>query len=158
MTQNQLTSDLINVNEYKTDLAKDYSVFLSKYPEIFSDLNEGSVFDFAIYDSIKSYQNKTPVEIFNIHRNSNSIEIRPGKAVEADIELSLSVQAIMNLIRTRNKIEYAQLLGSFYNEPDEEKGWIDFTLFKRTKTIIEMGYGKFAQTAGIFNDDGSIKK
>ena len=45
------------------------------------------------------------------------------------------------------KIEY------FFNEPDEENGWIDFMLHKRTQLLIDMGYGKFAQTAGILEDE-----
>jgi hypothetical protein len=60
------------------------------------------------------------------------------------------------LIQTNNKIEYAQLLGRFYNEPDENEGWIDFMLHKRTQLLIDMGYGRFAQTAGILEDDDDI--
>ncbi len=149
---NQKTSD----NEYNSEIAIKYTKFLSQYPEIFSDLNDGSNFDFAIYDSVESYDKRAPIDVFNVFRNGEGIEIKPGKAENADLELALSVQAIEKLLKTKNNVEYAQLLGSFYNEPNEENGWIDFTLFKRTQKIIEMGYGKFAQTAGILEDDGSI--
>lgn len=149
---NQKSSD----NKYKSELAIKYTKFLAKYPEIFSDLINGSNFDFAIYDSIESYDARAPIDVFNVFRNGEGIEIKPGKAKNADLELALSVQAIEKLVKTKNNIEYAQLLGNFYNEPNEKNGWIDFMLFKRTQAIIEMGYGKFAQTAGILEDDGSI--
>ena len=151
---NQNTKD----NEYKSEIAIEYTKFLSQYPEIFFDLIDGSNFDFAIYDSIESYDARAPIDVFNVFRNGEGIEIKPGKSEKADLELALSVQAIEKLVKTKNNIEYAQLLGSLYNEPDEENGWIDFILFKRTQKIIEMGYGKFAKTAGILEDDGSIIK
>jgi len=47
-------------------------------------------------------------------------------------------------------------LGNFYNFPDEKKGWIDFFLNKRTQTLIDMGYGKFAKTAGILEDKDEL--
>jgi len=151
-----LKSNIFNQNDFKTDIARNYTSFLSNYPEIFADLILGSHFDFAIYDSIESYDARAPIDVFNVYRNGEGIEIKPGKANNADLELALSVEAIEKLIKTKDNVEYAQLLGSFYNEPNEENGWIDFMLFKRTQKIIEMGYGKFAQTAGILEDDGSI--
>jgi len=143
-------------NEYKTEIAKNYTKFLSKFPEIFSDLDQGSIFDFAIYDSIKSYDEKSPLDVFNVLQNGREIEINPGRAKNPDIELALSVQAVNKLIKTGTKEEYVKLLGSFYNNPDEEKGWIDFFLQKRTQTLIKMGYGKFAKTAGILESDNDI--
>ena len=156
MFEDELTSQIIDKKAFKTKIAKKYSTFLAQYPEIFVDLISSSHFDFAIYDSIKSYDAGSPVDVFNVYRNGEGIEIKPGKANNPDLELALSVQAIGKLIKTKDSIEYSQLLGSFYNEPNEENGWIDFTLYKRTQKIIEMGYGKFAQTAGILEDDGSI--
>ena len=143
-------------NEYKTEIAKNYTKFLSKFPEIFSELVQGSIFDFAIYDSIKSYDEKSPLDVFNVLQNGREIEINPGRAKNPDIELALSVQAVNKLIKTGTKEEYVKLLGSFYNDPDEEKGWIDFFLQKRTQTLIKMGYGKFAKTAGILESDNDI--
>ncbi|MHA1191087.1 MAG: hypothetical protein ACTSP9_02170 [Promethearchaeota archaeon] len=149
-----MKSSVINeYNEYKTEITKNYTVFLSQYPEIFSDLISGSIFDFAIYDSLESYDNGSPIDIFNVLSNGNGIEIKPGKAEDADLELALSVDAVEKLIKTKDKEEYARLLGSFFNEPDEENGWIDFMLHKRTQILLDMGYGKFAQTAGILEDD-----
>jgi hypothetical protein len=142
--------------DYKTELARRYTTFLSQYPEIFSDLISGSHFDFAIYKSIEEYDAQSPIDIFNVYQNGQGIDIKPGRAHNSDLELALSVQAIEKLIQTKNKVEYAQLLGSFYNEPDEHKGWIDFMLHKRTQILIDMGYGKFAQTAGILQDDDDI--
>lgn len=153
MTEEKLTSQIVDEKSYKTEIARKYTKFLAQYPEIFSDLINGSNFDFALYNSIESYDKESPVDIFNVYRNGNGIEIKPGRAVDSDLELALSVSAVKKLIQTKTKVEYAQLLGSFYNNPDEEKGWIDFVLFKRTQTLINMGYGKFAQTAGILKDD-----
>lgn len=156
MLEEELKSTIFNQSDFKTELTRNYTKFLSKYPEIFADLISGSHFDFAIYDSIESYDAGTPIDVFNIYRNGEGIEIKPGKANNPDLELALSVQAIEKLIKTKDNVEYAQLLGFFYNEPNEQNGWIDFMLFQRTQKIIEMGYGKFAQTAGIIEDDGSI--
>lgn len=156
MTEEELTSQIIDKKAYKTEIARNYTKFLAQYPEIFSDLINGSNFDFALYDSIETYDKESPVDIFNVYRNGNGIEIKPGRAFDSDLELALSVDAVKKLIQTKTKVEYAQLLGSFYDDPDEEKGWIDFVLHKRTQTLINMGYGKFAQTAGILKDDDDI--
>jgi hypothetical protein len=156
MIEEGLTSQIIDQNKYKTEIAKKYTTFLSKYPEIFSDLISGSDFDFALYDSIETYDNRTPVDVFHVYSNGHGIEIKPGHAVDSDLELALSIDAVKKLIQTNTKEEYAKLLGKFYNYPDEKKGWVDFFLYKRTQTLIDMGYGKFAQTAGILNDDDDI--
>ena len=144
MVEDELTSQIIDKDAYKTEIAKKYTIFLAQYPEIFSDLIFGSNFDFALYDSLEAYDKESPIDIFNILRSRNGIEIKPGRAVDSDLELALSVNTVRKLIRTNTKIEYAQLMGYFYNNPDEQKGWIDFILHKRT------------QTAGIIEDDGSI--
>jgi len=151
-----LSGQIVGVNTFKTDIAKKYTAFLSQYPEIFSDLIKGSDFDFAIYDSLDAYDDKSPVDSFNVLRNGQGIDIIPGKAYDPDIELALSTKAVEKLIQTNTKEEYAQLLGSFYNEPDEKDGWIDFILYKRTQAIIDMGYGKFAKTAGILEDEDAV--
>lgn len=156
MLEKELSSQIIDTKEFKTKIAKNYTTFLSRYPEIFSDLTYGSNFDFAIYNSIESYDNESPIDVFNVLRNSNGIEIKPGKAIDSDLELALSIDAIEKLIQTNTKVEYAKLLGAYYNEPDEEKEWIDFVLHKRTQTLINMGYGKFAKTAGILEDEDDI--
>ena len=153
MLEEELTSKIVDKEAYKTKIAKKYTTFLSKYPEIFSDLINGSDFDFALYDSLEAYDKRSPVDVFHVNRNGDGIEIKPGRAVDSDLELALSIDAVEKLIQTETKIDYAQLLGSFYNDPDEKKGWIDFILHKRTQTLIDMGYGKFAQTAGILKDD-----
>ena len=151
-----ISSQISSGNTFKTDIAKKYTTFLSQYPEIFSDLIKGSDFDFAIYDSLDAYDDKSPVDSFNVLRNGIGIDIIPGKAYDPDLELALSTKAVEKLIQTNTKEEYAQLLGSFYNEPDEKDGWIDFILYKRTQTIIDMGYGKFAKTAGILEDEDAV--
>ncbi|TFG01548.1 MAG: hypothetical protein EU542_06750 [Promethearchaeota archaeon] len=156
MLEEQLSSQIVDINAYKTDIARRYTTFLSQYPEIFSDLVYGSDFDFALYDSLDSYDNRAPVDVFNVLRNEQGIEIKPGRAQDSDLELALSVDAVEKLIKTDDKVEYAQLLGSFYNDPDEETGWIDFILKKRTQTIIDMGYGRFARTAGILEDEDDV--
>ncbi len=156
MANKELTSQISDTDTYKTDLTKNYTTFLSKYPEIFSDLIHGSDFDFAIYNSLESYENESPVDVFNVYCNGKGIEIRPGRADDSDLELALSIEAIEKLIQTNSKDEYTKLLGDFYNEPDEEQGWIDFVLFKRTQLVIDMGYGRFAKTAGILKDEDDI--
>jgi len=156
MLEEELTSQIIDKESYKTEIARKYTSFLAQYPEIFSDLIIGSNFDFALYESIDEYDKESPVDIFNVYRNRNGIELKPGRAIDSDLELALSVDAVKKLIQTKTKVEYAELLGSFYDDPDEKKGWIDFALHKRTQTLIDMGYGKFAQTAGILKDDDDI--
>jgi hypothetical protein len=156
MLEEELKSQNIDKKAYKTQIARKYTIFLAKYPEIFSDLINGADFDFALYESLEEYDKSSPVDIFHVYRNCDGIEIKPGRAINSDLELALSIDAVRKLIQTKNKKEYAQLLGSFYNEPDEEKGWIDFLLHKRTHTLIDMGYGKFAKTAGILEDDDDV--
>lgn len=156
MLDEELSSKVTNQEQYSTKIAQQYTVFLSRYPEIFSDLVEDSVFDFALYESLESYDKGSNLDVFHVLRTHNGIEIKPGNAKSADLELSLSIGAVEKLIKTLNKEEYAKLLGSFYNDPDEENGWIDFTLHKRTQVLIDMGYGRFAQTAGILEDDDEI--
>ena len=156
MAEEDITSQIIDNGAYKTEIARKYTQFLAKYPEIFSDLITGSDFDFALYASLEAYDKRSPIDIFNVYRNGNGIEIKPGGAVDSDLELALSLNAVEKLIQTKDKVEYAQLLGTFYNEPDERKGWIDFLLHKRTQTLINMGYGKFAKTAGILKDEDDL--
>ncbi len=156
MYEEEIMSQIIDKGAYKTEIARKYTKFLTKYPEIFFDLINGSDFDFALYDSLEAYDKRSPIDIFNVYRNGNGIEIKPGSAVDSDLELALSLNAVEKLIQTKNKVEYAQLFGAFYNDPDEKKGWIDFVLHKRTQTLINMGYGKFAQTAGILKDEDDI--
>ncbi|MFW9949829.1 MAG: hypothetical protein ACFFKA_06875 [Candidatus Thorarchaeota archaeon] len=153
-----MSEDQLKIIDYdqkacKIELARKYIIFLSKYPEIFSDLDSGFRFDFAIYNSIEDYDAGSPLDVFYVYGNGHNIELKPGRATSSDLELALSVQAVEKLIQTKDKIEYTHLLGSFYNEPDEQKGWIDFILHKRTQAVIDMGYGRFAQTAGILKDD-----
>ncbi len=156
MSEEKLLSQIVNIDVYKTDIAKRYTTFLSQYPEIFSDLDNGSAFDFCLYNSFESYEKESPVDAFHVLRNGQGIEIKPGKANEPDLELALSIDAVKKLLETKDKEEYTKLMGTFYNEPDEKKGWIDFILNKRTQTIIDMGYGRFAKTAGILKDEDDI--
>jgi hypothetical protein len=156
MFEEGLKSVVVNQEEYKTELARKYTTFLSQFPEIFSDLVSGSCFDFAMYNSVKAYDAQSPIDVFHVYRNGIGIEVKPGKASNPDLQLALSVQAIEKLIQTKSKEQYAKLLGYFYNEPNEENGWIDFILYKRTQLLIDMGYGKFAQAAGILEDEKNL--
>jgi hypothetical protein len=153
MSEEQIKRILRKHQVYKTELAKKYTTFLSQFPEIFSDLISGFRFDFAIYNSVEEYEARSPMDVFYIQGNGHSIELKPGRATSPDLEFALSKQAVEKLIQTNDKVEYTQLLGYFFNEPDEQKGWVDFILHKRTQTIIDLGYGRFAQTAGILKDD-----
>jgi Fe-S oxidoreductase len=135
-----------------------YMAYLMQYPEIFSDLVDGSIMDFTIYEKIEDLENECPpIEAFNVARRLNGIEITGGRADSADLELALSTSAVKKLIECPTKDEYANLFGNFYNEPDEIEGWIDFVLNKRTKTLIKMGYGKFAEAAGILEDEDKVE-
>ncbi|NHJ26408.1 MAG: hypothetical protein EAX89_17650, partial [Candidatus Lokiarchaeota archaeon] len=64
MLDEEMKSMIYNQKAYKTELARKYTTFLSKYPEIFSDLISGSHFDFAIYDTIEEYDTRIPQDIF----------------------------------------------------------------------------------------------
>ncbi len=150
--QKELSSEVQSFG-VKTKICQQYMDFLGQYPEIFSDLVSGSDMDFAIYDSFDDFEEEKIMDAFHVIRKNEGIEIIPGKADDADLELALSKEAIGKLIQTKNKAEYATLFGNFYNEPSFTEGWIDFLLHKRTKTLIDMGYGKFAEAAGILEDE-----
>jgi len=141
----------------ETTTSGKYMTYLAKYPEIFSDLVQGSVMDFTLYNKIEDLQAECePIEAFNVLRTEKGIDINPGRADSADLELALSVAAVEKLITCPTKTAYAEQFGKFYNEPDEVSGWIDFILNKRTKTLIKMGYGKFAEAAGILEDEDAV--
>ncbi|MHA1652330.1 MAG: hypothetical protein ACTSYB_19265, partial [Candidatus Helarchaeota archaeon] len=63
--------------------------------------------------------------------------------------------AVRELVLSKTKKEYSLKFGAFYNDPEEEY-WIDFLLHKRTKTLLKMGYGKFAEEAGILDEDEDL--
>ena len=139
------------------NIGKEYMGFLAKYPEIFADLADQSILDFAIYNSIEDLEDeKDPACKFNVLRTGEGIQLIAGGADEPDLELALSINAVEKLIKNKTKSDYAEQFGLFYNEPDEEEGWIDFILHKRTKTLIKMGYGKFAEEAGILDDESEV--
>jgi len=151
--QKELSSEVLDKTGVKSEVVQNYMEFLGKYPEIFSDLVDKSDMNFAVYDSFDDFDDEKPMDIFHVMRSNGGVEIIAGKADDADLELALSKEAVSKLIQTENKKDYATLFGGFYNEPDMEEGWIDFLLHKRTKTLIDMGYGKFAETAGILEDE-----
>lgn len=151
--QKELSSEVQTKIGINTKICNHYMEFLSQYPEIFSDLVKGCDMNFAVYDSFDDFEDENPMDVFHVIRNGEGIEIHAGKADDADLELALSKEAIKKLIETDNKDEYASLFGSFYNEPSFTEGWIDFLLHKRTRTLIDMGYGKFAESAGILEDE-----
>jgi len=147
---------IVQEDSIKSEIGQKYIKFLSKYPEIFADLTPSSIMDFAIYKSIEDLEEEAPpVFNFNVLRTNDGIEIKTGGADEPDLELALSITAVEKLIQNKTKNEYVEQFGLFYNEPDEDEGWIDFILHKRTKTLIKMGYGKFAEEAGILEDEDS---
>jgi heterodisulfide reductase subunit D len=150
--QKELSTEIQKIG-VKSKICQQYMEFLGQYPEIFSDLIPSSDMDFAIYDSFDDFEEEKTMDAFHVLRKDEGVEIIPGKADDADLELALSKEAINKLIQTKSKDEYATLFGDFYNEPSFTEGWIDFLLHKRTKTLIDMGYGKFAETAGILEDE-----
>ena len=151
-----MVSQIIDKSESEIKLGKEYMNFLANYPEIFSDLVPGSILDFAIYETLDDLESEKPLCCFNVSRSEQGIELKTGKADDPDLELAVSTDAVTQLINKETKSDYASQFGSFYNEPDEEEGWIDFVLHKRTKTLIKMGYGKFAEEAGILEDEDDI--
>ncbi|NVM27934.1 MAG: (Fe-S)-binding protein [Candidatus Helarchaeota archaeon] len=137
-------------------LTQEYINYLSKYPEIFSDIVPGSILEFTIYDSIDNFEDELPpVGKFHVARLESKIEIHNGLADNPDLQLALSEGAVKELVSSKTKKEYSHKFGNFYNDPEEEY-WIDFLLHKRTKTLIKMGYGKFAEEAGILEDEDEI--
>ena len=152
----ELKSQMKNINASQSEECKKYMVYLAQYPEIFEDLVTNAVLDFSIYDSIKSMDEENPIYSFHVLRCEQGIEIEPEKGEDADLELALSAVAVDKLTQTKTKSDYIKLFGYYYNDPDEDEGWIDFVLHKRTNQIIEMGYGKFAVEAGVIEDEYGI--
>ena len=137
----------------ENQLAQDYITYLSKNPEIFADLASGSILDFTIYDSIDAFEDEEPPKAaFYVKRSENNMEIHLGLADTPDLQLALSEGAVKELIQSQTKKAYSLKFGAFYNDPEEDH-WIDFILHKRTKTLLNMGYGKFAEEAGILDDE-----
>jgi hypothetical protein len=131
----------------------EFPSYLENHPEIFEDLITDSVLDFARFNSWNSFdKGEKPLSVFHVTRLQNGIEIRSGRAERADVALNLSPEAIRDLAASKDRDEYAKKFGRFYNEPSETK-WIDFILNKSTKTLIRMGYGKFAREAGILEEE-----
>jgi Fe-S oxidoreductase len=131
----------------------EYPKYLENHPEIFEDLVVDSVLDFARFKSWDSFdKGEKPLVVFHVRRLRDGIEIKPGRAEIADVALNLSPEAVEDLVSSRDREEYAKKFGRFYNEPTETK-WIDFILNKSTKTLIRMGYGKFAREAGILEEE-----
>jgi hypothetical protein len=130
-----------------------FPTYLENHPEIFEDLVADSVLDFARFNYWDSFdKGEKPLIVFHVRRLRDGIEIKPGRAEIADVALNLSPEAVKDLVASRDRDEYAKKFGRFYNEPTETK-WIDFILNKSTKTLIRMGYGKFAREAGILEEE-----
>jgi hypothetical protein len=130
-----------------------FPTYLENHPEIFEDLVADSVLDFARFNYWDSFdKGEKPLIVFHVRRLRDGIEIKPGRAEIADVALNLSPEAVKDLVASRDRDEYAKKFGRFYNEPTETK-WIDFILNRSTKTLIRMGYGKFAREAGILEEE-----
>ncbi|WXG43208.1 MAG: (Fe-S)-binding protein [Promethearchaeati archaeon SRVP18_Atabeyarchaeia-1] len=131
----------------------DFQAYLGRHPEIFVDLVKDSILDFAYFRSWNSFdKGEKPIDVFNVKRTESGIEIKLGRAERADVALNFSPDSVRDLVASANRDEYAKKFGRFYNEPTEDK-WIDFILNKSTKTLIRMGYGKFAREAGILQEE-----
>jgi heterodisulfide reductase subunit D len=127
--------------------------YLESHPEIFEDLVIDSILDFAKFGSWNSFdKGEKPLSVFHVKRLQGGIEIKSGRAERADVALNFSPEAVKDLVASDNRDEYAKKFGRFYNEPTETK-WIDFILNKSTKTLIRMGYGRFAREAGILEEE-----
>ena len=127
--------------------------YLRDHPEIFVDLVTDSILDFASFRSWDSFdKGEKPIGVFHVRRVQEGIDIKPGRAERADVALNFSPDAVADLINSADRDEYAKKFGHFYNEPTDTK-WIDFILNKSTKTLIRMGYGRFAREAGILQEE-----
>jgi hypothetical protein len=134
-------------------LEADFPRYLEHHPEIFVDLVADSILDFANFRSWDSFdKGEKPLSVFHVKRTKDGIEIKPGRAERADVALNFSPDAVKDLVASTDRDEYARKFGHFYNEPTEAT-WIDFILNKSTKTLIRMGYGKFAREAGILQEE-----
>jgi Fe-S oxidoreductase len=134
-------------------LETDFQCYLDRHPEIFVDLITDSVLDFANFRSWNSFdKGDKPLSVFHVRRTQEGIDIEPGRAERADVALNFSPEAVKDLTASADRDEYAKKFGHFYNEPTETK-WIDFILNKSTKTLIRMGYGRFAREAGILQEE-----
>lgn len=134
-------------------LTQDYITYLSNHPEIFAELAPGSTLDFTIFKTIDAFEDEEPPSgAFHVKRSGTSIEINLGLADTPDLQLALSEGAVKELTSATTKKEYSLKFGAFYNDPEEDH-WIDFILHKRTKTLLSMGYGKFAEEAGILDEE-----
>lgn len=141
------------ISQARGPAGKEFPRYLEQHPEIFEDLAQDSILDFTTFNSWNSFdKGEKPLNVFNVRRAKVGIEIKPGRAERADVALNFSPETIEDLIASRDRDEYAKKFGRFYNEPSEIK-WIDFILNKSTKTLIRMGYGKFAREAGILEED-----
>jgi heterodisulfide reductase subunit D len=131
----------------------DFPKYLGHHPEIFVDLVSDSILDFASFRTWDSFdRGEKPLTVFHVKRDQDGIDIKPGRAERADVALNFSPDAVKDLVASADRDEYAKKFGHFYNEPTETR-WIDFILNKSTKTLIRMGYGRFAREAGILQEE-----
>ncbi|HMF31931.1 MAG TPA: hypothetical protein VKK79_10970 [Candidatus Lokiarchaeia archaeon] len=131
-----------------------YIEYLKNHADIFADLVAGSAFDFVLYRALEDYDSSSiPLFAFHVARTEDGIEVVPGKAPDPDLKLVLSLSAVQKLVQSPTKAVYAKQFGTFYNDPDVDAGWIDFIPIKGIKSLISLGYGKFAEETGIVENE-----
>jgi len=118
--------------------------YLQEHAYIFEGIDPGCTIDYEIVDA----QTEQPLFRFFVRVEKQGITVQRGSSEDPDVLLQITMPAVEELVRTSSYEEYAQLFGSFYNDPTEEK-WIDAYLKRSTKTLLRKGYGRFAREAGL---------
>jgi len=122
--------------------------YLSKHVEIFRGLRVGCKFNYEIVD----WETQEPKLKFYVtvleSGEKPKIKISEGVADNPDVTIIISEPAAKRLVACKDRSEYAELFGNFFNEPTDEE-FIDVILHRSTKELMKMGYGEFAREAGL---------
>ena len=122
--------------------------YLSEHVEIFKGLRVGCKFNYEIVD----WETEKPKLKFYVtvleSGERPKIKISKGVADNPDVTIIISEPAAERLVECKERSEYAELFGNFFNEPTDEE-YIDVILHRSTKELMRMGYGEFAREAGL---------
>ncbi|MEX2703046.1 MAG: (Fe-S)-binding protein [Candidatus Baldrarchaeota archaeon] len=122
--------------------------YLNEHVEIFKGLRVGCKFNYEIVDwKTQEPQLKFYVTVLESGEKPK-IKISKGVADNPDVTIIISEPAAEKLVECKERSEYAELFGNFFNEPTDEE-YIDVILHRSTKELMKMGYGEFAKEAGL---------
>lgn len=119
-------------------LKREFMDYLSIHPLIFDGLKKGAVIDYDL-DGDRFHV---------LVVSKGSIEVKPIRAENPDVELMFSPAAVEKLVSFESEDDYAKQFGMFFKEPTEE-AWIKFVLRLNIVKLLMKGYRKFAQKAGL---------